>query len=709
MRDALLAQLRAHDTIILVGETGSGKSTLVPGFVLDAGLAAGRRVAVTQPRRVAAVTIATRVADERGGRVGEEVGYRVRFDDATEAGVTKMVYCTDGMLLRDALVDPLLSRYGAILLDEAHERTVATDVLLGLVKRAQAARRVKQDGKKPSAPPLRVIVMSATLDAAKFASYFGGARVVHVEGRAFPVDVFYTAVPQPSYVDAAVSAAVQAHADEAPGDILVFLTGADEIEAVARLLRDRIAKVAGPPGAARAAVVPLYASLAPAAQAAAFDRPPPNTRKIVLATNVAETSVTLPGVRFVIDAGLVKARTYAPAAGADALAVVPVSQAQAAQRAGRAGREAPGKCFRLYTEASFRELARSAPPELQRANLAAVVLQLAAVGVTDVLGFDFVDPPPRASLLRAVELLLALGALDAATGALTPRGAALARLPVDPPHARVLLAAVETCCGDDAAAVVAMAASDAVFVDGPSARDAAAERRRRFASPLGDAVTLLRVFRGFQEVSGRRMVEVGGLVGCLESGARRVFGGVMCCAYTASELILHSFPPQPTTHQTPPSAHKAWCSDFYLSHRALRKAVDIHAQLMEHVKALTPRGGGGAPPSPSDTADLVPLRRALAAGLFAHAALRGVDGRYTVVATGRRVALHPSSVLVSGGLPRAARGAPSTPACIVFDECLRTARDYARGVTVIEAAWLPELAPGFFEAHRGTGLGAAAR
>ena len=500
VRDALLVQLRAHDTIILVGETGSGKSTLVPGFVLDAGLAAGRRVAVTQPRRVAAVTIATRVAGERGGRVGEEVGYRVRFDDATRSGVTKLVYCTDGMLLRDALVDPHLSRYGAILLDEAHERTVATDVLLGLVKTAQAARRVK-NGVKPSVPPLRVIVMSATLDAAKFASYFGGARVVHVEGRAFPVDVFYTATPQPSYVDAAVSAAVQAHADEAPGDILVFLTGADEIEAVARLLRDRIARVAGPPGAARTAVVPLYAALAPSAQAAAFDRPPPNTRKIVLATNVAETSVTLPGVRYVIDAGLVKERTYAPAAGADALAVVPVSQAQAAQRAGRAGREAPGKCFRLYTEASFRELARSAPPQLQRANLAAIVLQLAAVGVTDVLGFDFVDPPPRASLLRAVELLLALGALDAATGGLTPRGAALARLPVDPPQARVLLAAAETGCGDDAAAVVAMASSDAVFVDSPSARDAAAERRRRFASPLGDAVTLLRVFRGFQEVS----------------------------------------------------------------------------------------------------------------------------------------------------------------------------------------------------------------
>jgi ATP-dependent RNA helicase DHX8/PRP22 len=210
--------------------------------------------------------------------------------------------------------------------------------------------------------------MSATLDASKFAAYFGGARVVHVEGRAFPVAQFYAAAPLPSYVDAAVRAAVQAHADEAPGDVLVFLTGSDEIEAAARLLRDRVAAVVGPPAARTALVVPLYAALAPAAQAAAFDPAPPATRKIILATNVAETSVTLPGVRYVIDAGLVKARTYAPAAGADALAVVPVSQAQAAQRAGRAGREAPGKCFRLYTEASFRALARSAPPDLQRAN-----------------------------------------------------------------------------------------------------------------------------------------------------------------------------------------------------------------------------------------------------------------------------------------------------------------------------------------------------
>lgn len=522
VRHALLAELRSHATLILVGETGSGKSTLVPPLILDAGLARGRRVAVTQPRRVAAVTVARRVAGERGGGVGGEVGYRVRFDDATSAA-TRLVYMTDGMLLRDALLDPSLARYGVVLLDEAHERTVATDVLLGLVKRAQAARAAAAatagpTTKPPPPPPLRVVVMSATLDASKFAAYFGGARVVHVEGRAFPVAQFYAAAPLPSYVDAAVRAAVQAHADEAPGDVLVFLTGSDEIEAAARLLRDRVAAVAGPPAARTALVVPLYAALAPAAQAAAFDPAPPSTRKIILATNVAETSVTLPGVRYVIDAGLVKARTYAPAAGADALAVVPVSQAQAAQRAGRAGREAPGKCFRLYTEASFRALARTAPPELQRANLAAAVLQLAAVGVTDVLGFDFVDPPPPAALLRAVELLLGLGALDAATGALTPRGAALARLPVDPPHARVLLAAADTGCGDDAAAVVAMAAADAVFVDGPAARDAAADRRRRFASPLGDAVTLLRVFRGYQQVrdgrEGRGRVEEGGRAQC---------------------------------------------------------------------------------------------------------------------------------------------------------------------------------------------------
>ena len=824
-------QLRAHDTVILVGETGSGKSTQLPQLMLDAGLAGGSgsgngneknnsskrhnshpshppRIAVTQPRRVAASTVARRVASERGSALGGEVGYAVRFVDATSPS-TRIKFLTDGMLLREALLDPLLSRYGAVLLDEAHERTVQTDVLFGLVKEAQEKRRRRRHGRgegkvkgkegegeevcgaaaAAAAGPLKVVVMSATLDAAAAARYFGSsssskndddspaaaaaspsssnaaapARVVLVPGRAHPVEIRYLPAPEPSYVDAALRAVLQIHAEEAPGDILVFLTGQDEIEALARLLVDRsrgessssnnnnnnssnsssskrqqqqnpttktmissLSSNSNPSSTApllsprneRLFVVPLYAALSADAQAAAFAAPPPQTRKVVLATNVAETSVTVPGVRFVVDSGLVKLRSFDAARGADLLAVVPVSKAQAKQRAGRAGREAPGKCFRLYTEESYCGLAATTLPEIARVNLRGAVLQLAALGVRDPLRFDFMDRPPAAALLRAVESLVALGAFEIPRGVggagngdqqrikLTEVGAAMARLPVDPPLARVLLAAAvadnnnndsESESQDnsktssssspitlDAAAVVAMVSTDQVFLDSPSRRERTAELRARFAARGdGDAVTALRVFRGFQA--------------------------------------------------TPPEARKGWCSDFYFSYRALRKAVDIYGQLLDHLVGLgLVRGRGGiaakkrkegetkgetaddshldAPEPPADTA---PLRRALASGLFAHAALRSPDGSYHVIATGAKVAIHPSSVLCgvgSGGGERSSsnqqqqqqqrRRGPPPPACIVFDELLRTARDYARGVTVVDASWLPEIAPAFFARHR---------
>ena len=743
------------------------------------------RIAVTQPRRVAASTVARRVAAERGSALGGEVGYAVRFVDATSPS-TRIKFLTDGMLLREALLDPLLSRYGAVLLDEAHERTVQTDVLFGLVKAAQEKRRRRKkvvaaaeeeeddddEGEREGggAGPLKVVVMSATLDAASAARYFGSrasgakeeggeegaakgaatpARVVLVPGRAHPVEVRYLPAPEPSYVDAALRAVLQVHAEEQPGDVLVFLTGQDEIEALARLLVDRsrgesashggggggggkrqqhsnpqssspFPLLSSPndnsstlpllsPRGERLFVVPLYAALSADAQAAAFAAPPPGTRKVVLATNVAETSVTVPGVRFVVDSGLVKLRSFDAARGADSLAVVPVSKAQAKQRAGRAGREAPGKCFRLYTEESYCGLAAITLPEIARVNLRGTVLQLAALGVKDPLRFDFMDRPPAAALLRAVESLVALGAFEIPRGGgdrggkirLTEVGAAMARLPVDPPLARVLLAAAAADNNDgddnsspsgsssspitlDAAAVVAMVSTDQVFLDSPSKRERATDLRARFAARGdGDAVTALRVFRGFQG--------------------------------------------------TPPEARKGWCSDFYFSYRALRKAVDIYGQLLDHLvglgllkgrkKSLLAKKGSGSEESkkleidshldaPEPPADTAPLRRALAAGLFAHAALRSPDGSYHVIATGAKVAIHPSSVLC--GIGAGGGGGNSSnnqqqqsrqrlappPACIVFDELLRTARDYARGVTAVEASWLPEIAPAFFARHR---------
>jgi ATP-dependent RNA helicase DHX8/PRP22 len=691
-RAALLALVRAAPVTVLVGETGSGKTTQVPRLLLEAGLAgAAGAVACTQPRRVAATAVAARVASEMGVRLGGLVGYSVRFDDCSSEE-TRIKYVTDGMLVREALADPLLLKYGVVVVDEAHERTVPTDVLLGLLKRAAAARAGGGSGGGDAGgaplPPLKLLVMSATLDAGPFLRFFPGAAAARVRGRAHPVRVLYTAAPQDSYLDAAVAAALQVHADEPPGDILVFLTGQDEIEAAERLLADRAAALAAggaeaerprqPSSTADPAdadadaeprptsmlILPMYAALPPEAQAAVFLPAPPGTRKVVLATNVAETSITIPGVRYVVDCGMVKARAFAPRLGADVLEVAPVSQAQARQRSGRAGREGPGACFRLYTEDAFRALAPATEPEIRRANLASTVLQLKALGVDDVLSFDFVDAPPRAALLRALELLLALGALEPATGALTePLGHQLARLPVDPMYGKALLASGALGCAEDVLAAVAIVSADAGVFHAPrGAREAAAAAHARFRRPSGDHATLLAAYRGWAAAAPR------------ERGR--------------------------------------WCRDNFLNVRALRRAGDVAAQLRrqlaelgvplrsavaEAAAAAAALGGAEAAAAAAEAEE--PLRRALAAGLFPHAARRQPGGGYRVIATGQEVQLHPSSALLStrgGAGGGGARGVDGRAACVVFSELVKTKRQYARVATAVEPSWLAEAAPAFF-------------
>eukprot|EP00898_Chlorokybus_atmophyticus_P002603 jgi/Chlat1/3343/Chrsp23S03777 len=454
-REKLIGLIRQNETVILIGETGSGKTTQLPQYLLDdapelltttisnnnnnnhnTGSKQQQQpqhgesllIAVSQPRRVAAVTVARRVASERGCHVGGEVGYAVRFEDATTRS-TRIKYATDGTLLREALLDDgLLSRYGVVIVDEAHERSVATDVLLGVLKQAQERRRRRDKNR------LRIVVMSATLDADAFQKYLPGAALAYVQGRQYPVEVLYTSSPEPDYLDATLVAVLQAHLDagKEPGDILAFLTGQEEIDALARLLARRAALM--PDTALRLQVTPIYAAMSPERQLAVFAPAPAGTRKAVLATNIAETSVTIPGVRYVIDTGLVKARAYHPKTGVESLAVVAVSKAQARQRAGRAGRDGPGRCFRLYTESSFSALAATSAPEILRCHLAGVVLQLKALGIADPLAFPLPAPPPRPALLRALELLAALGAIDATTGGLSQAGREMAGMPVEPKY-----------------------------------------------------------------------------------------------------------------------------------------------------------------------------------------------------------------------------------------------------------------------------------
>ncbi|KAL6782327.1 hypothetical protein ACKKBG_A06370 [Auxenochlorella protothecoides x Auxenochlorella symbiontica] len=625
-RHRLVEVVRTSPCLVLVGETGSGKTTQVPRLLLEAGLAAGGAIACTQPRRIAAVTVAQRVANEMGCKLGSQVGYCVRFDDRTGPD-TRIKYMTDGMLLREALLDPLLQRYKVVILDEAHERTVATDVLLGLLKAASAGR---PEG------DLRLVVMSATLDTQKLTAYFQGSQAAYIAGRQYPVQVMYTPAPEESYVDAAITTALQIHCEEGPGDVLVFLTGQDEIEACERLLTDRAASLPPDPARLSLCVLPLYAALPPEAQLRVFERAAPGSRRVVLATNIAETSVTVPGVRFVVDSGMVKARAYSPRLGADCLQVVPVSQAQARQRSGRAGREGPGKAFRLYTEAAFAKLAPSTAPEILRTNLSSVVLQLKALGVRDVLGFDFLDPPPAPALVRSLELLLALGALTREGDLAHPIGTSLARLPVDPMFGRVLMASAELGCSEEALAVIAMASTDPVFQFPREKREEAAAAHARFASREGDHLTALAVFQRFVA--------------------------------------------------QPRKQAAAWCREGFLNARSLAKARDIHAQLRGHFQALGLRLA-------SCGDDATPLRQALVMGLFSHAARRQPGGTYRVLATGQDVALHPSSALARAGGARS--GVPAVDA-VVFGELVRTTRTYARDVTAIDINWLPQLVPNFF-------------
>lgn len=345
-RTKIVDTIRSNPVTVIVGATGSGKSTQIPQYLLDVpctrdGKSVVRKhhcVAITQPRRVAAVTVARRVAQERSTALGNEVGYAVRFDD-TSCPETRIRFVTDGLLLREAMVRRDLGRYRVIILDEAHERSLHTDILLGFLKGLLRSKRKKN---------LHVVIMSATLNAAAFSTFFDSAPVLRIEGRQHPVRMMYTHDPQPDYVDAIINTVLQIHMDEhrKEGDVLAFLTGQDEIESVASILRERIQDIlreSSPESRPlQMLVCPIFAALPQDQQMKVFEQTPPNHRKIVLATNIAESSITISGIRHVVDAGFSKQRAYRAKTGVECLLVTPISQEQAWQRSGRAGREAPG-------------------------------------------------------------------------------------------------------------------------------------------------------------------------------------------------------------------------------------------------------------------------------------------------------------------------------------------------------------------------------
>ena len=450
------------------------------------------KVGCTQPRRVAAMSVAKRVADEVGTKLGNEVGYSIRFEDCTTER-TVLKYMTDGMLLREFLGEPDLASYSAMILDEAHERTLHTDILFGLLKDIARFR-----------PDFKLLVSSATLDAAKFSEYFDDAPVFNIPGRRYPVDIMYTKAPEADYLEAAVVTVLQIHITQpaGSGDILVFFTGQEEIESAQRPLQHRTrgfgTKIP------ELVVLPIYATLPSDQQAKIFEPTPAGARKVVLATNIAETSITIDNIVYVIDPGFAKQNSYNPRSGMESLIVTPVAKASANQRAGRAGRVAPGKCFRLYTKwAYLNELEDNTIPEIQRTNLGSVVLMLKSLGINDLIHFDFMDPPPAETLIRALEQLYALGALND-RGELTKLGRRMAEFPMDPQLSKMLIMAERYGVATEVLSIAAMLQIGAQIFYRPKERALHADNARiNFNKPGGDHLTLLNVYNQWAE-TGRR-------------------------------------------------------------------------------------------------------------------------------------------------------------------------------------------------------------
>jgi ATP-dependent RNA helicase DHX8/PRP22 len=571
-RKQLLEAVEQNQLLIVVGDTGSGKTTQLTQYLAEAGYANDGMIGCTQPRRVAAMSVAKRVSEEVGCELGQEVGYTIRFEDMTSPQ-TRIKYMTDGMLQREILVDPDLKRYTVIMLDEAHERTISTDVLFGLLKKTLKRR-----------PDLKVIVTSATLDADKFSEYFLQCPIFSIPGRTYPVEIMYSREPEEDYLDAALVTVMQIHLTEPPGDILLFLTGQEEIDTSCEILYERM-KALGP-SVPELIILPVYSALPSEQQSRIFDPAPPGSRKVVIATNIAETSITIDGIYYVIDPGFVKQNAYDPKLGMDSLVVTPISQAQARQRSGRAGRTGPGKCFRLYTEAAYEsEMLPTSIPEIQRQNLSHTILMLKAMGINDLLHFDFMDPPPTNTMLTALEELYALSALDD-EGLLTRLGRKMADFPMEPALAKVLIASVDMGCSEEILSIVAMLSVQTVFYRPKEKQQQADQKKSKFHDPHGDHLTLLNVYNGW---------------------ARSNFSN-------------------------------PWCHENFIQARQMKRAGDVRKQLVDIMKRYRHS-------VISCGRNTMKVRQALCSGFFRNSARKDPQEGYKTLIEGTPVYMHPSSAL----------------------------------------------------------------
>ncbi len=620
MRDELLAAIRDHQVVVVAGETGSGKSTQLPKLCLELGRGVEGMIGHTQPRRVAARTIAERVAEELGSSIGAAVGYTVRFTDKV-GPETLVKVMTDGILLAEIQRDRMLRRYDTIIIDEAHERSLNVDFLLGYLKQLL-----------PKRPDLKVIVTSATIDTARFSEHFDGAPVVEVSGRSYPVEVRYRPIEADGFggdeggVDQvqAICDAVQELSAEGPGDILVFLSGEREIHDAADALRRLDLR--------NTTVLPLYARLSSVEQHRIFQ--PHTGRRVVLSTNIAETSLTVPGVRYVVDTGVARISRYSHRLKVQRLPIEPISQASANQRAGRCGRVAPGICIRLYDEAEFAARPEFTEPEILRTNLASVILQMTALGLGDVAAFPFVEPPDRRSVRDGYALLDELGALQPADGAddahrrLTAIGKRLARLPVDPRLGRMVLEA-DRHGGVREVLVIAAALSIQDPREHPAEhRQAADEAHRRFAAQGSDFLALVKLWDNLREQQ--------------------------------QQLSSNQF--------------RKLCRAEYLNYLRVREWQDLYSQLRQVAGQLGVRGG-------TEAAHPDRVHQALLSGLLSHLGVRDGDSREFRGAYGSKFVVASGSVL-----------AKKPPKWLMAAELVETNRLWGRMTAAVQPEWAERLA-----------------
>jgi ATP-dependent RNA helicase DDX35 len=658
----IIYSLEHHGVVVIVGETGTGKSTQVLQYLCENGWCENDfQVACTQPRRLAAQTLAQRVSQEVGkGPVGSTVGYSVRFDDRTSEG-SKIKFLTDGMLLREAtLHDPLLSRYSVIMVDEAHERNINSDTILGLLKKIRRKRK-----------ELRIIICSATIDAEAFLDYFVGkatttrkrkrrwdnpsgskdadslsdkGTIISVDGRQFTVDILYLTIPTNNYIRCTIETALNLYGKSKTGDILCFLPSAEDIDQAIKMGEDYIDKQ-DPSMHRKLSLLPLYASLPYKMQAQVFQ--PPNDRglrRIILATNIAETSVTVPRITHVVDSGLVKLPYFDPRTDFDRLVVVPTSRASAQQRAGRAGRILAGQCYRLYTEDLFlKNMEQSTPPEMLRTNLTSFVLTLKALGVENILAFDLMDLPSIETLSHGLESLFALGAIDEETN-LTKLGLDMSSFPTEPRVSRMLLESLKEGCSREVAGVASTLQVRSLFI----APRGPASRRQQQQLDYEAAIS---------QVAD-------------SSGDHVTYANVI------AEQDDYDF-------------NREDCKERFLNYVALKRVIEIRNQLLRFLRKFGRVSSLGMADAEERSTS---IRKCVTAGFFFNVAKMNNDGRYYTIRGNRKILVTPSQSSMfhtKGGYSE----------YILFCET----HDGARGgielnsVSAIDPRWLRELAPHYWE------------